>query len=132
MPTDLTPARQVTELDAARIRKLLASEPIDDLASVLDEADIVPGTEVDPRVVTMYTQFELEHAATGERLVLAVCYPDDAEPGSGFVSVLSPLGRGAIGLRAGAHVLWRTPAGTVEGRIASVLFQPEASGDYVT
>jgi regulator of nucleoside diphosphate kinase len=131
MPTEIISTRQVTELDAARIRKLLAAQPVDELARLLDEADIVPGTEIDPRVVTMYTQFELEQAS-GERRVLAVCYPDDAEPNSGFVSVLSPLGRGAIGLRAGAGVQWRTPGGMVEGRLATVLVQPEASRDYVT
>lgn len=132
MATELQTTRQLTELDAARIRKLLASQPIEELERAIDEADLVPGTGVDPDVVTMYAQFELEDPATGDRRVLSICYPEDAEPNAGFVSVLSPLGQSAIGLRQGMNITWRTPAGVSQGRIAAVLFQPEASGDYVT
>ena len=129
----LTPvARQLTELDCARLRKLLATGPADDLERLLDDADVVPGREVAPHVVTMYTQFELEDTRTGARQVVAICYPGDAEPGTGFISVLSPVGSAALGLPEGARVRWQTPAGEAEGRIGAVLFQPEASGDYVT
>lgn len=132
MQTETGALRQLTELDFARLRKLMAAQPVEALARLLDEADVVPGTQMDPGVVTMYTQFELEDAATGERRIMAICYPEDAEPAAGFISVLSPLGCSAIGLRSGSGVSWRTPAGTAAGRIGEVLFQPEASGDYVT
>ena len=124
--------RQLTELDAVRLRKWAAAGRGGELERVLEEADIVPGPQVDPHVITMYTQFELEDARTGARQVVALCYPPDAEPSTGFISVLSPFGASAIGLPEGAPLRWRTPAGVAEGRIGAVLFQPEASGDYVT
>jgi len=123
--------RQLTELDAARLRKLLAAHPLPDLERLVDEAEVVPGPQVESRVVTMYTQFELEEAG-GSRRVIAICWPEDAEPASGFVSVLSPLGCAAIGLPSGAEVRWQAPGGEARGRIADILFQPEASGDYLT
>jgi regulator of nucleoside diphosphate kinase len=132
MQTGIHVDRQLTELDSARLRKLLLVQPADELERVLDEAEVVRGTQVHSGVITMYTQFELEDLESGQRRVLAICYPDDAEPSTGFISVLSPLGRSAIGLRAGSLVSWRTPAGAAEGRISAVLFQPEASGDYLT
>ncbi|TFZ01084.1 GreA/GreB family elongation factor [Ramlibacter rhizophilus] len=125
--------RQLTELDFTRLRTLNSSRPLAELDEVLDAADIVPGPEIEAAVITMYTQFELEEVDTRERRVLAICYPDDAEPSSGFISVLSPLGRSLIGMRAGNEVRWQTPRGSCRTvRVGAVLFQPEASGDYVT
>ena len=51
--------------------------------------------------------------------------------GRRFVSVLSPVGMGLIGLRCGAVARWKTPAGE-EGsaQVEGILYQPEASGDY--
>ena len=131
METQSLVERKLTELDAARLRKLLAAQPIPDLERLVDEADVVPGPQMDARVVTMYTQFELEEA-DGSRRVIAICWPEDAEPASGFISVLSPLGRAAIGLPGGAEVRWLAPGGEARARIADILFQPEASGDYLT
>ncbi len=124
--------RQLTELDFARLRKLKAGQRLDTLDRLLQEADVVPGAQVDPGVITMYTQFELEDPKGGRPRIVAICYPADAEPDCGFVSVLSPLGSSAIGLRSGSRFSWRTPVGTASGRIGAVLFQPEASGDYLT
>lgn len=124
--------RQFTELDHARLLKLASTSAAAELAEVLDLADVVPGPRIDPAVVTMYSQFEIEDADTRERRRLAICYPQDAEPASGFISVLSPLGSSLIGRSAGAQVRWRTPAGERSASIAAVLFQPEATGDYVT
>lgn len=124
--------RQLTDLDFTRLRKLNASHPHPGLAGVLAAADTVPGPDIDPLVITMYTQFELEEADTRERHVMAVCYPDDAEPSTGFISVLSPLGSSLIGTRVGTQVRWQAPGGARTARVAAVLFQPEASGDYVT
>ena len=124
--------RTLTELDAARLRRLLASHPLPALERMLDEADVVPGPQLDADVITMYTQFELEDGATGTPRIVAICWPEDAEPASGFVSVLSPLGCSALGLRKGAPLAWAAPGGIVRGRIGDILFQPEASGDYLT
>jgi regulator of nucleoside diphosphate kinase len=69
--------------------------------------------------------------ATGLQQTLTICYPDDAEPQAGFVSVLSPVGCSLLGLRVGDVAHWHPPHGADgAARVLAVLFQPEASGDY--
>jgi len=86
---------------------------------------------VPPDVVTMYSQVLLLDRASGERNKVTLCYPADAEPAEGFVSVLSPLGWSLLGLRAGQVARWSTPSGGERAaEVLAILFQPEASGDY--
>lgn len=124
--------RQFTELDFVRLNRLSASGAAAELAEVLAAADVVHGPDIGSSVVTMYSRVEIEDTQAQARRVVAVCYPQDAEPARGFISVLSPLGAGLIGMREGDTVRWNTPAGAWEARVLSVLFQPEASGDYLT
>ncbi|VTU25147.1 GreA/GreB family elongation factor [Variovorax sp. RA8] len=126
--------RVLTELDHARLSKLLDNSPHHPvLEALLDSTDVIRSREVPADIVTMYSQLTLVDAHTGERRKLTLCYPQDAEPASGFVSVLSPVGISLIGLRLGATANWTLPGGA-EGRaqVAEILFQPEASGDYTT
>lgn len=131
--------RTLTELDHVRLLNLvrrdrrsdgaLASQPA--IEQVLDTCTIVASRAIRPDVVTMYSQVVLQDLETGQRLKLTPCYPADAEPAAGFVSVLSPVGASLLGLTVGAVARWATPAG--EQRVAEILaipFQPEASGDY--
>jgi regulator of nucleoside diphosphate kinase len=81
----------------------------------------------------MYALVEIEDLPTQHRQKLVVCYPGDAEPGAGFVSVLSPVGMGLLCLKAGETARWHTPGGAeAAARVVAILFQPEASGDYTT
>lgn len=101
------------------------------LSALLQETEVLPGRQIGADVITMYSQFELDLGGQG-RCSMAICYPEDAEPAAGFISVLSPIGLALIGCRRGAHVQWESPGGRSAGTIATVLFQPEASGDYVS
>lgn len=137
----LTSERTLTELDQVRLTTLVhkhdrggpASPQTERIAQALDLADIVPSRQVPPDVVTMYSQVLLLDVATGQRSKLAVCYPQDAEPAAGFVSVLSPVGAGLLGLKVGSVFRWQTPTGEErQAQVLELLFQPEASGDYLT
>ncbi|MBW7926327.1 MAG: GreA/GreB family elongation factor [Burkholderiaceae bacterium] len=76
---------------------------------------------------------EVEDLASGARHTLVVCYPADAEPAKGYISVLSPVGLALLGLPVGAVARWQAPSGDEKAaKVAAILFQPEASGDYVT
>lgn len=132
-PTTRTRAveRTLTELDFARLHRLAGKQPPQWLADLLDAADILDSHAVSPDTVTMYSSVRCEDPHTGLQQTLTICYPDDAEPNAGFVSVLSPVGCSLLGLRAGDVARWRTPQGDDgAARILAVLFQPEASGDY--
>jgi regulator of nucleoside diphosphate kinase len=101
------------------------------LDELLSYSDLVEPAHVPPDVVTMYSRVLLEDPAGGAPGRFTVCYPDDAEPAQGFISVLSPLGTGLLGLRVGDLARWSGPHGLSQsGRVTTMLFQPEASGDY--
>jgi regulator of nucleoside diphosphate kinase len=125
--------RQLTALDFARLRKVASSGSQPALDELLDEADVIDSRQVAPDIVTMYAQVEVEDLGTRGRQTLVVCYPADAEPARGYISVLSPVGLALLGLPVGAVAHWQAPGGREQAaKVAAILFQPEASGDHVT
>jgi regulator of nucleoside diphosphate kinase len=129
------PQRTLTELDHVRLSRLLERHA-DDAAEALEEAlahcALVPSPHVAPDVVTMYSRVCVrdEH---GHDAVYTLCYPTDAEPAEGFVSVLSPLGAALLGARRGEAVEFLRPdRRTARLQLLQILFQPEATGDYTT
>lgn len=133
MPAKIHGERMLTELDHVRLAKLIDGKSLPELEDLLDATDVVRSCDVAPDVITMYSQFSIVDAHSGQRQELTLCYPRDAAPAAGFVSVLSPVGTGLIGLRAGATAKWQMPGGDEGGaRVAEILFQPEAHGDYTT
>ena len=131
MHATLLGERTLTEHDFTRLSKLMAGQLPPALADVLGAAEVLRPREVPADIVTMYSQVELIDLHTRRRQTLTICYPGDSEPSAGFISVLSPVGSGVIGLRLGAVARWQTPGGE-EGaaEVAAILFQPEASGDF--
>nr|WP_316639317.1 GreA/GreB family elongation factor [uncultured Roseateles sp.] len=130
--------RTLTELDHTRLLKLTrqmrsgpAQGEAEDIEGALEMARLVPSRSVSPDVVTMYSQVRLQDSLTGSRFQLTLCYPSDADPSAGFVSVMSPVGASLLGLGVGATARWITPSGEARAaEVLAVLFQPEASGDY--
>ena len=132
--------RTLTQIDHRRLTRLMASVKRDPrllpILGALDEllscSDLVEPARVPPDVVTMYSRVLLADPAGGAPGKFTVCYPEDAEPAQGFVSVLSPVGTGLLGLRVGDVARWRGPNGLAQSaRVGAMLFQPEASGDYI-
>jgi regulator of nucleoside diphosphate kinase len=141
----LTPERTLTNLDHVRLTNLLRRNPGATastaatrggdigVADILQTAHLVTQAAVDPDVVTMHSQVLVGDLSSERKFTLILCYPQDASPVDGFVSVLSPVGSSLLGLRAGDIARWRTPAGTtVAAKVLAVLFQPEAHGDYAS
>lgn len=135
----VTLERTLTELDHVRLLKLLRRDASGDrpplqlgaIEDVLDASALVPSREVAPDIVTMYSQVLLQDLQTSQRNTLTLCYPADAEPAVGFVSVLSPVGSALLGLRVSSVARWSTPTGDEKAaEILAILFQPESSGDY--
>ena len=122
----------LTKLDHGRLLKLNGGHPPDALTDVLDSAELIDSAQVRPDVVTLYSQV-LVTQDDGEQHKLTLCYPDDAEPNAGFISVLSPVGLALLGRRVGAQVSWTMPSGKQRLlTIDAMLFQPEVSGDHTT
>lgn len=128
-----TTDRTITELDFARLKKLGGGDLPAELADCLELADLVSSRDMHPDRVSMYSQVEIEDSKSSVRQKLVLCYPADAEPAQGFISVLSPVGASLLGLRAGSTASWKTPNGEeCRATVIAILFQPEASGDYTT
>lgn len=125
--------RTLTQLDAVRLHKLVDRAPSETLDELLAWADTVDSRQVPADVVTMYSQIDVLEAGADRPRRLTLCYPDDAEPSAGFISVLSPVGAALLGLRVGDTARWTGPGGQrSSARVLALLFQPEASGDYTT
>lgn len=131
--------RVLTELDYARLTSLSAAgsrdlrHSIPGLDDLLDGAEIVPPQGVAADIVTMYSRVRLRAVDDGLERPVTLCYPADAEPRFGLVSVLSPLGLSLLGQTVGTVVRWKCPDGSERrAEVDAILFQPEATGDYVT
>lgn len=125
--------RTLTELDHVRLSRLPQGQLPPALADLLATAEVLHPRDMPVNVVTMYSQVELVDLHTQRRQMLTICYPGDARPGTGFISVFSPVGCSLLGLKVGAVARWQTPSGE-EGTagVMAIHFQPEASGDYLT
>ena len=135
MATSLLTPRTLSELDHIRISNLLKHPGLSfaaELEVVLDNAELVSSHEVPPQLVTMNSRVLITDAQTGDERTLTLCYPPDTDPNTGFVSVLSPVGTGLLGLAEGEVAQWAAPNGTqASAKILKVLFQPEESGEYL-
>lgn len=136
METLSSAERTLTHIDYVRLTRLASlseREASGAVQALLENSDLVASTAVPATVVTMYTQVLLQGDKGTAPYKVTLCYPDDAEPSQGFISVLSPLGASLLGLQVGDVARWHTPLGEERtARIMDVLFQPEASGDYTT
>jgi regulator of nucleoside diphosphate kinase len=127
--------RTLTELDYVRLEKLIREhEHGPDHSAVLaalEAAQCVPSPHIEPDIVTMGSRALLMNLHSGETYTLTLCYPPEARPSAGFISVLSPVGASLIGRRIGEIARWRTPdGGDGTAQVMALLFQPEASGLY--
>jgi regulator of nucleoside diphosphate kinase len=126
----------ITKFDLYRLRGLIEvhrrlgteDRSVEMLEIELDAASIVEPTDVPPDVVTMSSTVELVDLETRAARELTVVFPGHADVHAGKVSVLAPLGIVLLGARAGDDLSWPTPGRSRRGRIARVIYQPEAAG----
>jgi regulator of nucleoside diphosphate kinase len=123
--------RTLTDLDFARLTKLSSEQLPSAFSEMLDGVELTSPRDIPADVVTMYSRIEVVDVHTARRQVLTVCYPRDAEPAAGFISVLSPVGSSLLGLRVRDIAKWLTPNGEqCAAEIVAIHYQPEESGDY--
>lgn len=130
----------LTAQDYNRLKHLLADltrqsrgmqAGVETLEEILDLARVVHQQKVPGNVVTMNSRVLFEDVSTGEEGTVTVVYPADADASGGRISVLSPVGAALLGEAEGAEVELPLPHGqTRRIRINSVLYQPEAQGDF--
>lgn len=123
--------RTLTDLDFARLTKLSNEQLPSTFSEMLDGVEITTPRDIPTDVVTMNSRIEIVDLHTSRRQVLTVCYPCDAQPALGFISVFSPVGSSLLGLRVRDIAKWLTPNGEhCAAEIVAVHYQPEDSGDF--
>lgn len=130
----------MTEFDRRRLEGLLHvfrarsgvnADNLDALEMELARARVVPPIQVPPSVVTMNSRVSLLDLNSGEKTSLSLVFPDARGADGTNVPVLSPLGLALLGCREGDVMTWSTPEGTRRLQVERVLYQPEASGNYL-
>lgn len=84
----------------------------DKLADELDRAIVVQTEQVPADVVSMHTRCTYIDQSIGIQREIELVYPDEADPATGKISVLTPVGSALIGLREGQEIAWEFPDGS--------------------
>ena len=127
----------ITGYDRERLERLLEQPEdeelvgyLEDLRTELDRAVVIESEKIPPDVITMNSSVSLVDVDTAEEEVFTLVFPKDADADSGRISVMAPLGTAMLGYRVGDVFEWDVPMGRKRWRVATVIYQPEAAGDY--
>lgn len=130
----------LTDHDLNRLRHLIADltrqargmqAGVEALEEILDLSRVVPPQDIPRDIVTMNSKVVFEDLESREQREAVIAYPQDADPQSGKISVLSPVGIALLGLAEGAETELPLPHGRLARiRIREVSYQPEAHGEY--
>lgn len=121
----------ITEMDQSRLWETIAFEegPASvDLEHEIERAIVVAPDAVGEDVVTMNSRMVLH--LEGEKLDVALVYPQDADERGGKLSVLSDIGAAILGYRAGDTIDWVVSNRTRRIAIDKLTYQPESAGDF--
>ena len=114
----------VNAADHANLSLLAVAEP---LRGKLQRAQVVPSSAVPPDVVTMQSTVLLANEDNGERRLVSLVYPHEADLAGGRLSVLAPLGMELLGARLGEQLVVAGTGGTERFHVSQILYQPEQS-----
>ena len=129
----------ITSLDKNRLTAILNSpsiqegpdrERLSELRAELERAVVVEPGEVPADVITMNSKVKVLDMASGDVKEYTLVYPHMADITKNMISILAPVGTALLGYRAGDVIEWRVPSGTRVLKVESVLYQPEAAGDF--
>lgn len=130
---------KITKYDLERLQLLLrdagstqyrGSQYLKRLKQELDRAQVVLPQEIPPDVITMNSKVCLEDTESKEEETYTLVFPEDADVQQGKISVLAPIGTAMLGYQVGDIFEWEVPAGMRKLRVKSIIFQPEASGNF--
>ena len=129
----------ITEYDLDRLRDLIAmykphnefeQENLEMLIYDLERAHVVAPADIPADVVTMNSKLYLRDIDSMEEMVFTLVFPSGANLSKDRISVLAPIGSSVIGYRTGDIVTWKMPNRIKRLKIETVIYQPEAAGNY--
>jgi regulator of nucleoside diphosphate kinase len=131
----------ITTNDMNRLKKFIgdaieknpaAREDLQHLEDELNQAEICEQQDIPKDVITMNSKVHLRDLTSNEDLIYTLVYPAHANVELGRISVLAPIGTAMIGYRVGDVIEWPVPGGVRRLEVKDVLYQPEASGDFLS
>lgn len=129
----------ITQFDLDRLTRVINAyspqndfdqENIERLLHDLERATIVDSKDIPANVVTMNSKVYLRDIDSKQETIFTLVFPQDADIAENKVSVLAPVGSAVLGYKAGDSIEWKVPARIKRLKIESVIYQPEAAGDY--
>jgi regulator of nucleoside diphosphate kinase len=129
----------ITHADHNRLRALAARlrssgrARIDHIAALTDRlrrSEVVSSRTIPRNVVTMNSRVALKDLDSGDRLIRTVADPHDATLFGDRLSAAGPGGIALLGKRVGQIIHWKLGSKLRRVRIAQILYQPEAAGDF--
>ncbi|MBZ0070539.1 MAG: GreA/GreB family elongation factor [Thiohalobacteraceae bacterium] len=107
--------------DAAHLERLIDK---------LQAGEELQPREVPDELVTMHSVALLLDTDSNRTMECTLVFPNGADASAGRISVLAPLGTALFGARVGEIIEVELPTGTRRWRVESLLYQPEAAGDF--
>jgi regulator of nucleoside diphosphate kinase len=117
-------------IETTRERNGVDIEYLNKLEAELDRAEIVDPKDIPENVITMRSKVRLKDLATGEANTYSLVFPREADSNEGKISILAPIGTAILGYKSGDTIEWSVPSGLRRIKVAKILYQPEAAGDY--
>ncbi len=117
----------LTKSDYNTIKDLIVNTPshlitkeISLLAREIEKAKLVPDSKIEPQVIRINSNFEVQDVASGKLLNFQLTLPKFGNLAEKKLSVLSPLGVALIGFQEGMEIEWDLPGGLKKFKILSV------------
>ncbi len=99
------------EYEAAKERQAYIEGRIQELSSIIAQAEVIPLLKKIPDKVQFGVKVKLLNLETNEKVEYRIVGPYEAEPSNGTISINSPIGRALIGKEVGDEVKVKTPSG---------------------
>lgn len=131
----------ITNNDMTRLKTIIVDaieknpagrKDLQHLEDELNRAEICEQQDIPKDVITMNSKVHLRDLSSNEDLIYTLVYPTHANLELGRISVLAPIGTAMIGYRVGDTIEWPVPSGVRRLEVKDVLYQPEASGDFLS
>jgi regulator of nucleoside diphosphate kinase len=94
------------------------------------QATLVDSAEIPPDVITMNSLVRIVYLSTGRIMVLRLVYPEQADIKQNKISILAPLAMALLGSKKGDIINLKLPKGIVSIKVDTLLYQPEAAGNF--
>ncbi len=111
-PSITVSSHDVDRLDAMLESPAIAQSPAGQaLAQELNRATVMAPEQMPEGIVMMHSRVECEDELHGDKHVLTLVYPREANVDEGKVSILAPVGTALLGLAVGQSMDWDAPGG---------------------